>query len=207
MKLASYSISGEPTWGTIENEHAVNLGAVLGKQYPDLKSLIAAGAYSEIEPALASAPRNPLSSITWLPVIPNPSKILCVGLNYEKHRAETGRAVVGFPTIFTRFPNTQIGHMANIVRPRNSTALDYGLAGIFPVRTSSTTSPVTHATTMQASGIFSTIRRSLPPGRTSPGPDPSALGWQLQTSSANWAHFASQPRSMVRLCRRRNSVR
>ena len=125
MKLASYSISGEPTWGTIENEHAVNLGAVLGKQYPDLKSLIAAGAYSEIDPALASAPRNPLSSITWLPVIPNPSKILCVGLNYEKHRAETGRAVVGFPTIFTRFPNTQIGHMANIVRPRNSTDLDY----------------------------------------------------------------------------------
>jgi 2-keto-4-pentenoate hydratase/2-oxohepta-3-ene-1,7-dioic acid hydratase in catechol pathway len=58
-------------------------------------------------------------------VIPLPEKIFCVGLNYEMHRKETGRAVVEHPTIFTRFANTQTGHLSNIVRPRVSTHLDF----------------------------------------------------------------------------------
>ena len=71
------------------------------------------------------AKRYPLAGIEWLPVIPNPDKILCVGLNYEMHRKETGRAEVDNPTIFTRFANSQTGHLANIVRPRVSHELDF----------------------------------------------------------------------------------
>lgn len=60
-----------------------------------------------------------------MPVIPNPDKILCVGLNYEMHRKETGRAEVKYPTIFGRYANSQTSHLANIVRPRVSTDLDF----------------------------------------------------------------------------------
>jgi len=125
MKIASFRLSGERTWGTIDKDEAIDVGSILNSQYPDLKSMIAVGAYAEVEAAVSSAPRYPISSIEWLPVIPYPAKICCVGLNYEKHRLETGRAVVGHPTIFTRFPDTQIGHLANIVRPRVSTDLDF----------------------------------------------------------------------------------
>ena len=43
------------------------------------------------------------SDLTLLPVIPDPAKILCIGLNYQKHKEETGRPDVDNPTIFTRF--------------------------------------------------------------------------------------------------------
>ena len=65
------------------------------------------------------------ADLTWLPVIPNPDKILCVGLNYETHRKETGRSEVENPTIFARYANSQTGHLAPIVRPKVSSDLDY----------------------------------------------------------------------------------
>jgi 2-keto-4-pentenoate hydratase/2-oxohepta-3-ene-1,7-dioic acid hydratase in catechol pathway len=125
MKLASYEASGRRTWGVILGEEAFDAGAVLRDRYPDLKSMIAAGAYAEAEAAMQSAPRQKLDELLWLPVIPNPDKILCVGVNYETHRLETGRAAVAHPTIFTRFANSQTAHMRNILLPRVSTNLDF----------------------------------------------------------------------------------
>ncbi len=121
MKLASFEISGRPTWGLIEGNHAIEMGGL----FPDLRAFIAAGQPSDIERAKATAPRHDVTAIRWLPVIPNPDKILCVGLNYESHRRETGRSEVDNPTMFVRFFNTQIGHLENIVRPHVSTQLDY----------------------------------------------------------------------------------
>ncbi len=121
MKLASFEISGRPTWGLIEGHSAIEMGGI----FPDLRAFIAAGQPSDVERAKAGAPRHDLTAIRWLPVIPNPDKILCVGLNYESHRRETGRSEVENPTMFTRFFNTQIGHLENIVRPHVSTQLDY----------------------------------------------------------------------------------
>ena len=65
------------------------------------------------------------ADITFLPVIPNPAKILCVGLNYETHRAETKRPEVENPTIFTRFADTQIGHKQPLIKPNSSERFDY----------------------------------------------------------------------------------
>lgn len=125
MKLASYKWKGQPTWGIIVEDQAFHIGTVLAAQFPDLKALLTAGAFSEAEQAMRSAQRTPLAELEWLPVIPNPEKILCVGLNYETHRKETGRAEVQHPTIFTRFANTQTAHLANIVLPKVSTNLDF----------------------------------------------------------------------------------
>ncbi len=125
MKFASFKINGAASWGLIDGAEAVDLGAALRGRFPDLKSAIAAGALMEAAAASAKAARHPLKDITWLPVIPNPDKILCIGLNYETHRKETGRSEVENPTVFGRFANSQTGHLANIIRPRVSKDLDF----------------------------------------------------------------------------------
>ena len=125
MKFASFKINGAASWGLIDGAEAVDLGAALRGRFPDLKSAIAAGALMEAAAASAKAARHPLKDITWLPVIPNPDKILCIGLNYETHRKETGRTEVENPTVFGRFANSQTGHLANIIRPKVSKDLDF----------------------------------------------------------------------------------
>ncbi|MBM1174148.1 fumarylacetoacetate hydrolase family protein [Microvirga arabica] len=125
MKFATFTANGTATWGIIDGEDAVDLGTVLRDRYPDLRSVIAFNALHEAAKQAGDARRYPFAEIEWLPVIPNPDKILCVGLNYEMHRKETGRAEVDNPTIFTRFANSQTGHLANIVRPRVSHELDF----------------------------------------------------------------------------------
>jgi 2-keto-4-pentenoate hydratase/2-oxohepta-3-ene-1,7-dioic acid hydratase in catechol pathway len=118
MKFATFSIAGAVTWGVIEGETAFDLSG----RFADLKACIAAGALGA---SIGRAERHRLADITWLPVIPNPDKILCVGLNYETHRQETGRDVVAYPTIFARFANSQTGHLAPLIRPHVSTELDF----------------------------------------------------------------------------------
>jgi 2-keto-4-pentenoate hydratase/2-oxohepta-3-ene-1,7-dioic acid hydratase in catechol pathway len=125
MKFASFKINGATSWGLIDGNEAVDLGAVLRDRFVDLKSAIAADALKEAAGAVAKAARHPLADITWLPVVPNPDKILCIGLNYENHRKETGREEVENPTVFGRFANSQTGHLANMIRPRVSSHLDY----------------------------------------------------------------------------------
>ncbi|BAM88569.1 bifunctional enzyme with isomerase/decarboxylase activity [Bradyrhizobium oligotrophicum S58] len=125
MKFASFAINDTPSWGLVEGTEIADLGAILRDRFPDLKSAIAADALKEAAAAAAGAKRHPLSAITFLPVIPNPDKILCIGLNYETHRKETGRSEVENPTVFGRFANSQTGHLTNIIRPRVSTDLDF----------------------------------------------------------------------------------
>lgn len=125
MKFASFKVGNTASWGLVEGDHVADLGGILGARYPDLKSAIAADALAELAGAASKAERLALKDIVWLPVIPNPDKILCIGLNYEMHRKETGRGEVENPTVFGRFANSQTGHLTNIIRPRVSTDLDF----------------------------------------------------------------------------------
>jgi 2-keto-4-pentenoate hydratase/2-oxohepta-3-ene-1,7-dioic acid hydratase in catechol pathway len=125
MKIASFRHAGTASWGVVGDGVIHDVGAVLRGRLPDLKAAIAAGALDAARDAAAGAPRIALDQIEWLPVIPNPDKILCIGLNYEMHRQETGRTEVQNPTIFTRFANSQIGHLAPFIRPKVSTDFDY----------------------------------------------------------------------------------
>lgn len=125
MKLASFKIGNSSTWGVIEAEEAIDVGSLLRDLYPDLKSVLAADALPAMSDATRSAKRYPTADVVWLPVIPNPDKILCIGLNYETHRKETGRSEVEHPTVFGRFANSQTGHLSNIIRPKLSHDLDY----------------------------------------------------------------------------------
>jgi 2-keto-4-pentenoate hydratase/2-oxohepta-3-ene-1,7-dioic acid hydratase in catechol pathway len=61
-----------------------------------------------------------LTDTTLRAAMPNPEKIMCVGLNYERHRVETKRLKAGHPTIFARYAYSQIGHEAQILNPKVS---------------------------------------------------------------------------------------
>lgn len=64
-------------------------------------------------------------AIEFLPPVPNPGKIICVGLNYADHSAESGFKQPDYPTLFGRFNSSLIGHKAPLIRPRVSNQLDY----------------------------------------------------------------------------------
>src|SRR6478672_7399794 len=125
MKFASFKLNNTASWGLVEGDEVADLGALLRDRFPDLKSTISADALKDVAASAAKAKRHELSSVSFLPVIPNPDKILCIGLNYENHRKETGRSEVENPTVFGRFANSQTGHLADIIRPTLSHDLDY----------------------------------------------------------------------------------
>jgi 2-keto-4-pentenoate hydratase/2-oxohepta-3-ene-1,7-dioic acid hydratase in catechol pathway len=125
MKLASFCVANKPSWGVVDGDEVIDLGDGPGTQFPDLRSVIAGQAFGSLAEAFGAAPRYRLTDIDWLPVIGNPGKIICVGVNYHDHRREMGRAETEMPTIFARFANSQIGHTSNIVRPTVSSDLDY----------------------------------------------------------------------------------
>ncbi len=125
MKLSSYKTAQGESYGIVTAKGIVDLKRYLGNQYPDLKSLIAGNAFSQAVQYAGAAPDYQGSDVTWLPVIPNPDKIVCVGLNYQEHVAETGRDNTEQPAIFLRLPESQVGHKQPIVRPRESKNLDF----------------------------------------------------------------------------------
>ncbi|OXR50039.1 5-carboxymethyl-2-hydroxymuconate isomerase [Pusillimonas sp. T2] len=127
MRLLSFvGRNGQSGYGAqIDDTHVANLGAILGHRYADLRALLGGNGLAEAKAALAIAPVLSIHEIKLLPVIPNPDKIICVGLNYETHRKETGRPVEQHPSIFTRFAASQIAAGDPILVPRVSTALDY----------------------------------------------------------------------------------
>ena len=126
MKYASFSHANRHSWGVVEGDHVVDIGVVSGTAMPTLRRALALPqAATLIKTAANGAAKLRLSDIALDPVIPDPDKIICVGLNYETHRKETGRDAVQHPTIFTRFANSQVGHNAPIIRPRSSTHFDF----------------------------------------------------------------------------------
>ena len=126
MKLASYLLDGRPSYGVVEGNAVIDLGRRIGAKYPDLRALITANALDEAKRAAAGAkPDASFDSLTLLPVIPNPDKIVCVGLNYEEHRVETNRDKTENPALFLRVPGSQLGHRQPMPRPRESKMFDY----------------------------------------------------------------------------------
>ena len=92
------------------------LSALVGK---GRKALIEAGE------RLASGPAVDLAKAKILPPFPTPPKIICVGLNYRDHSAESGFKQPDYPTLFTRFATSLVGHGAPVVRPKVSDKFDY----------------------------------------------------------------------------------
>lgn len=104
----------------------IDLRSVMEDRYTDLGSVLRDDALAIVESAVSGAePSFDVHEVSFLPVLTNPAKILCIGLNYEMHRKETGRHATEYPTVFTRFADTQVGHLGKLVRPHASNEFDY----------------------------------------------------------------------------------
>jgi 2-keto-4-pentenoate hydratase/2-oxohepta-3-ene-1,7-dioic acid hydratase in catechol pathway len=124
MKLASYIADGKPCFGLVTGDGVVTLNHRLS--VATLRDALAAGALAEIRKLAETAkPDHTLDAIKWLPAIPNPEKILCAGINYRSHAAETGREVPKQPSMFVRLANTLVGHEGEMVRPSVSQSFDF----------------------------------------------------------------------------------
>ncbi|MDT9632619.1 fumarylacetoacetate hydrolase family protein [Pseudomonas sp. JV449] len=126
MKLTSFIVQGRSSYGVVEGDQIIDLESLKPTLGSDLKQAIGQNRLNELSAArLASLPRIPLAEVTFLPVIPNPGKVLCIGINYATHVRETGREMPTYPMIFTRFADSQTAHLQPIVRPTASHKLDF----------------------------------------------------------------------------------
>jgi 2-keto-4-pentenoate hydratase/2-oxohepta-3-ene-1,7-dioic acid hydratase in catechol pathway len=125
MKLASFTYDGRPGFGAVVDGGVVDLtGKVEGAS--SLKALLEKQAIEKARAYVNSARADfALKRCSLLPVIPNPDKIICIGVNYATHGEEAGVKPTDFPVIFLRLPEVLIGHRQPLMRPRVSEQFDY----------------------------------------------------------------------------------
>jgi len=124
MKLASYKAAGKPGFGVVAGDGIIDMTRRLG--HAMLRQALEADALDAIRTAAkGAAPDHRLADVTLLPVIPDPQRIVCVGINYRSHAEETGRDISPAPSVFLRLADTLIGHGAALVRPKVSDKFDF----------------------------------------------------------------------------------
>jgi 2,4-didehydro-3-deoxy-L-rhamnonate hydrolase len=124
MKLVTFSIGSAAHVGCLVGEVVVDLTSAA----PTMKTLIEGGAplLAKAGEVLKSAPRFPLNSIRLLAPIPNPSKVLCCGINYRSHAEENPNAAMpSEPFFFAKLPSSVIGPDDPIPYPPRTAQLDY----------------------------------------------------------------------------------
>lgn len=132
MRLFSFEVQGQPRIGVLKSAQAqdyVDLSVAAPQLPADMGALITLpGGLEAARQAAARAPAaavKPLAGVRFLPVVPRPGKIVCLGLNYADHAKEGGHARPEYPSFFMRGATSMTGHQQPIIRPRASTKLDY----------------------------------------------------------------------------------
>lgn len=125
MRLVTFDAGDGARAGVAEDERVVDAWALLGEPHRGgLRELIAAGRIEELRSRLGDtgAPSHPLSAVRLLPPIPDPEKIVCIGLNYRKHAAEVGvTEPPQMPTFFAKFANALAADGATVRVPTAKT--------------------------------------------------------------------------------------
>ncbi|MDI7275170.1 MAG: fumarylacetoacetate hydrolase family protein [Anaerolineae bacterium] len=134
MRLVTFLTEGCLRLGALRQdeggESVVDLNRADPRLPADMIAFLAAGAEARslAEEALAGTPSGaaiPLDQVALKAPIPRPGKIICIGLNYRDHAAETGAAVPDYPTVFSKYSNAVVGPGEAIVLPRISGQVDY----------------------------------------------------------------------------------
>ena len=124
MKLLSFISNGKALFGAVSGDAVVTMNERVG--HATLRDALAAGAIEKMrEIATGEKPDHKLAEIKFQPAIPRPDKILCAGVNYRAHAAETGRELPKAPAMFARFADTLVGHEGEMIRPHVSRAFDF----------------------------------------------------------------------------------
>lgn len=125
MRWLTFVRDEKPTFGYVTRDGTGVVDVGKRGRFADLKSAIAAESLADLAQVCGDRADLPLAGLTYLPTVPNPDKILCVGLNYKAHQEETGRGGEKYPTVFMRLANAQVGHDQAMLRPLESATLDF----------------------------------------------------------------------------------
>jgi len=126
MKLVSYRYDGRCSFGRLEGDLIASGDGLFDGGVRTLRDALDAVGPHGVERVLEQRqPHLPLAAAELLPPVPDPRKILCVGLNYRAHQEEASRDLPAFPVIFPRFADSQVGHGQPLLRPAESQQFDY----------------------------------------------------------------------------------
>ncbi|EJM34481.1 2-keto-4-pentenoate hydratase/2-oxohepta-3-ene-1,7-dioic acid hydratase [Pseudomonas sp. GM33] len=126
MRFVSFQVDDYSSYGILRGEEIVDLGGHFNREIPTLKDLLAQDKWLELARQHETATADyRVSDVFLLPVITQPQLIACVGHNYEEHRVETQRDPTEHPSIFFRHPESLQAAGKALLRPIESTQLDY----------------------------------------------------------------------------------
>ena len=125
-RFVSFRRDGGVRYGRVEGDAVIDLMDAFGPRWPTLREVIAADGLGTLAGAKGAA-EYPLEDLELTIPVPQPEKIICVGVNYPDRNAEykDGQAAPSRPSLFIRFPRSFVGHRQNLIRPPESPQLDY----------------------------------------------------------------------------------
>lgn len=179
MKIASFNATSGPSYGVVATDGLYPVLADFARQHPSLRALLDAGILAELADNCATQALD-LSAVEFLPPIPSPSKILCVGLNYRKPYPVAGAAVQSDDiVIFGRHDDTLVGHGAAIEMPTKDAALTFDFEGEIAVVIGRTCRHVTESDALSFVAGYSCMNEG------------SVRGWQKHSVHAGKNFLAS----------------
>jgi 2-keto-4-pentenoate hydratase/2-oxohepta-3-ene-1,7-dioic acid hydratase in catechol pathway len=127
MRLITYRSPTGPRVAGVRDGVCIDLNHTDPLVPACVKALLAQGpdGLDRARAALAAGKPLPLEQVKLVPPIPSPEKIICIGLNYADHAAETGKPAPSEPVVFSKFPTAISGDWCPIVLPRVSQEVDY----------------------------------------------------------------------------------
>lgn len=128
MKLAKLKISKRTIWAAVSDAGAVDLTPIVGSDAHSIKDHLSPGKLRRLADfAAGRSADHGADGLTYSPLLPDPQKIICVGVNYTNRNEEyrDGSELPKYPSLFLRTPTSLTGHDSPLVRPRESEQLDY----------------------------------------------------------------------------------
>jgi 2-keto-4-pentenoate hydratase/2-oxohepta-3-ene-1,7-dioic acid hydratase in catechol pathway len=176
MRLATIQTPQGPRATVFQADQYIDLHATDSSLPSSVRRLLEGGSTllqraAEVA-ARAEAIRYPAAGVAFLPPIPDPSKIVCIGLNYRDHAAESGAPIPREPVLFSKFSSALIGHGGAIVLPPVSTEVDYEAELVLVIGRAGRFIPEASAQDYLAGYTV--------------GHDVSARDWQLKKDGKQW---------------------
>lgn len=177
MKLATIQTAAGPRAALAVSDGYIDLNATDPGLPSCVKALLAASpAVRKIAAEVAKSPnavKYAANAVKLLPPVPNPNKILCIGLNYRDHAIEGNRPIPPEPVLFGKFPNTLVAHGEPIKLPKVAEKVDYEAELVVVIGKTGRHIPNTPAAFEYVGGYTC-------------GHDVSARDWQFRGEEKQW---------------------
>jgi 2-keto-4-pentenoate hydratase/2-oxohepta-3-ene-1,7-dioic acid hydratase in catechol pathway len=128
MRILSFRHADKESYGAVQGEGIVDIGARLGARAATLVGLLRENLVDTAYDLVAKVRADlALADIEYLPPVPTPGKIVCIGVNYRKRNEEyrDDSDAPRYPSVFMRTPESLVGHERPILKPPESEQLDY----------------------------------------------------------------------------------